>query len=176
MISRWARQLVSDFTCTVLFFKWDKMVSGLPLVFMLWPNPTGILIEWPSRTSVSKALKREVDCVTFSQTFKTTYAESWSFHLKVIPIALFLMLISLRIEMPTVSESLQFRKACSHRSVTLSWKWVMGSLSSDGGNRRTVSYVPTVLNRLYCLVISSTIVNLWPFITWNTNYFYTLRK
>jgi hypothetical protein len=34
------------------------------------------------------------------------------------------------------------------------------SVSSEGGNRRMVSCVPTVLNHLYSLVISPSIVNL----------------
>ena len=109
-----------------------------------------------------QSVKTRIRLVTFYQTFIITSAESWSFRLKLIPIALSLTLTSLRIETPTICESLQFRNACSHRSVTRSRNCEIGSLSSlsDGDNRRTVGYATTVLNRLYCLVISFTILNL----------------
>jgi hypothetical protein len=59
----------------------------------------------------------------------------------------------LLIVIPTISELSQFRKAYSKRSDTLAWKWDIGLESSPscGGWRRTVSWVPTALKRLYCL-------------------------
>jgi hypothetical protein len=60
---------------------------------------------------------------------------------------------------PTISESLQFCKACSNRSDTLANKWDIGFESTEG-ERRAVSCVPTALKCLYCLVISSSMVNL----------------
>ena len=104
-----------------------------------------------------QAFKRELNCVTFCHTFRITSVESWSMHLKLIPIALSLILTSFRKDTSTMSESAQFCNACSHKIVTLAIKWETGSLSSPtgGGNKRTVCRVPTVLNRLH----SSNFVN-----------------
>ena len=62
-------------------------------------------------TSLSKALNRAFDYATLLKTDQITSSDSWSFRLKLIPMALSCMLTSLRIVSPTISESLQFRKA-----------------------------------------------------------------
>ena len=51
------------------FFKWTSVYSSLPFVFIP-PNPTVIFKLWTSRTSLSEALKRELDCVNFCHTIK----------------------------------------------------------------------------------------------------------
>ena len=129
-------------------FKWASASSSLPLVFLPSPpNPTGIFTLCTSRTNLFKALKRELHCVTFCHTFWITSFESWNLRLKLVPIALSLILTSFRIDTHTMSESLQYFNACSHKLLTLAIKWETGTISypSGGGNTRTVSWVPTLL-------------------------------
>ena len=136
----------------IAVYLWSlRFVRTLQAFFTLW--------TW--RSKVSKALQREFDCVIFSRTLKITPAEILSFRLKLIPITFSCTLTSSRIETPTITEFSQFSIAYSNRSGTLSRKWEMAFLSSHGCRRRTVSYVPTVLNCLYCLVISSTTKKHW---------------
>ena len=83
-----------------------------------------------------------------------------SLRLKLIPIGLSLWFTSFWIVIPTMSLSLTYYNACSNRSFTLAWKWLTGLAASGGGCSLTVSWVPTALKRLYCLLISPFISNL----------------
>ena len=161
IIRAFAKQFCSALTSITLLSKWAITASILPLV-LTRPWPTGIATECTTMTSLSRALNRALDWATFSNTDQMTSSDNWSFRLKLIPIALSYTLTSLRIVRPTISESWQFRKAYSNSSVTLAWKWDRGfeSSPSAGGKSRTVSSVPVALYRLYCLIISLSIVNL----------------
>ena len=91
------------------------------------------------------------------------------FRLKLIPIGLSCTLTSLLIVTPTISDSLQFLRAYSNKSDTISKKCVTGLETGGGGNNRTESWVPVALKRLYCLLISPSTVNLSHFNTANRN-------
>jgi hypothetical protein len=139
------------------------MVSmDLHLVGIPPPLPIGIFTDWIVIISLSRALNLAFDWTTFSNSDHITLGVISSFLQKLIPIALSYTLTSLLIVIPNISELLQFCKAYSNRSDTLARKWDIGfefSLSY-GCKRRTISLVPTALNRLYCLFISSSVVNL----------------
>ena len=129
-----SKQFSSTLTLMILLFRWTMVTSGLPLVAIRqWP--IGIFTEWTAITSLSKALNLEFEWATFSKTHHITFEVIWSFLLKLIYIALSCTLSSLLI--PTISESIQFRKAYSNRSVTLARKWDVGFESSHTAARDT---------------------------------------
>ena len=151
------------------FFRWNIISCRLPFIAIPSPPwPAGIFTEWTVMTKLSRALNLAFDWATFSNTDQITSPVIWSFLLKLIPIALSFTLTLLLIVTPIISLSSRSRNAYSNNSVTLARKWDVGfesSSPSGGGKRRTVSCVRWALKHMYCLVCSSSIVNLWVWIS-----------
>jgi len=93
--------------------------SGLPLLYIPRPKPTGILTECTVMNNLSRTLNMAFDCETFCTKVSIKSAANWFLCLILIPMGLSLWFSRLCIVIPTMSLSFRFCNAWRNKSFKL---------------------------------------------------------